>query len=380
MIFNMSGGGSENTMLNLHIVGGTERPINPRENTIWANTPYDITKWAFGVENPYIGVHDVNLAEGITLAEGYLTEVDTVVEKTDGIDELYTEDYIPVSSGDEDGYHIMYTLSSNNLMWLAICEYTVDNVFVRRTVLCNEPNTAFTYNYHPEDDIRSIRLTWYSYNSMDVDCNISFVDKDVPIPIEQGVVWFPTASQSTSPMNILKNNNITIYPYGANQYVNGEWVSVAAEAFTKGTWWLWELWLYSYGEEYFDLTGGWTEEVNCRETVDGVVYLRPYAYSGNAADPNAVFIRWFPQTRNKIDITNFNSIVLNIQYNPLVVHVWLSTTEINYNTLANAEYHFNTENKHTGEWIIDVSDISGSYYFVISVSDGASRIASIKLA
>lgn len=44
------GGGSGG--LNFKIVGGTSKPYNPRENTIWVNTDQKITSWVFSAEEP----------------------------------------------------------------------------------------------------------------------------------------------------------------------------------------------------------------------------------------------------------------------------------------------------------------------------------------
>lgn len=44
-----SGGG---TSLNFKIVGGTTRPTNPPENTIWVNTATKITSWIFSATEP----------------------------------------------------------------------------------------------------------------------------------------------------------------------------------------------------------------------------------------------------------------------------------------------------------------------------------------
>lgn len=49
MIFNLSGGAAG---LNFNIVGGTVEPTNPRENTIWVDTPEDITSWIFDANTP----------------------------------------------------------------------------------------------------------------------------------------------------------------------------------------------------------------------------------------------------------------------------------------------------------------------------------------
>lgn len=38
--------------LNFKVVGGTEQPENPKENTIWVNTETDISGWVFSPEEP----------------------------------------------------------------------------------------------------------------------------------------------------------------------------------------------------------------------------------------------------------------------------------------------------------------------------------------
>lgn len=49
MIVNASGGGDN---LNFKVVGGTTRPSNPKENTIWVNTATEITGWIFHATQP----------------------------------------------------------------------------------------------------------------------------------------------------------------------------------------------------------------------------------------------------------------------------------------------------------------------------------------
>ena len=38
--------------MDIEVVGGTEQPANPNENTIWINTDQPITGWAFNTEEP----------------------------------------------------------------------------------------------------------------------------------------------------------------------------------------------------------------------------------------------------------------------------------------------------------------------------------------
>lgn len=46
------GFGTGGTTLNFKVIGGTEAPANPTENTIWINTDTPITSWAFSTTEP----------------------------------------------------------------------------------------------------------------------------------------------------------------------------------------------------------------------------------------------------------------------------------------------------------------------------------------
>ena len=48
--FKHGAGGTD--ALNFKVVGGTEQPGNPKENTIWVNTETDISGWVFSPEEP----------------------------------------------------------------------------------------------------------------------------------------------------------------------------------------------------------------------------------------------------------------------------------------------------------------------------------------
>jgi hypothetical protein len=51
-IFGVAGSMKTGADLNFEVVGGTARPSNPKENTIWINTSTSITEWAFSAEEP----------------------------------------------------------------------------------------------------------------------------------------------------------------------------------------------------------------------------------------------------------------------------------------------------------------------------------------
>lgn len=49
MILNVTGGGAN---LNFKVVGGTTKPTNPKENTLWVNTDTAIERWEFSATQP----------------------------------------------------------------------------------------------------------------------------------------------------------------------------------------------------------------------------------------------------------------------------------------------------------------------------------------
>lgn len=66
--------------LNFEVVGGTVRPANPKENTIWINTDAKIEGWSFGVTSPK------NPVEGMVwITTNASSEVEFNALKTNGI-------------------------------------------------------------------------------------------------------------------------------------------------------------------------------------------------------------------------------------------------------------------------------------------------------
>ena len=51
-----------------------------------------------------------------------------------------------------------------------------------------------------------------------------------------GSVWFTTEKKSSAPFNVLKKNNITVYPVSAKQYLNSAWVDKEAKIYQNSAW------------------------------------------------------------------------------------------------------------------------------------------------
>ena len=80
---------------------------------------------------------------------------------------------------------------------------------------------------------------------------------DEPSEPADGMVWFTTGTSSEAEFNALKESGIQIYPVFAKQYVGNAWDARPASIYQGSEWIEIGVFLYAYGNEYVNLTGGW---------------------------------------------------------------------------------------------------------------------------
>lgn len=128
-----------------------------------------------------------------------------------------------------------------------------------------------------------------------------------PSPAEAGMVWIFTGTSSSREFNALKKNGIQVYPLSAKQYVGGAWVDKTAKIWQGGAWVDWFFYLYTVGNVYEAVTGGYDSFIN--------------QGGGNATvgsdgmHMNTTFTSYYyPSTglctANKIDLTEYNTLVV----------------------------------------------------------------------
>lgn len=185
-----------------------------------------------------------------------------------------------------------------------------------------------------------------------------------------GMVWIPAGNDSSVKFNVLKKNDITIYPQTAKQYINGAFVSVSAKIYQGNKWIDFVTYLYHNGEEFIETTGGWT-----------VYSLK---HSGGASSQNKKpnftigsdsltitglnLAGGVVRMNNKINITGKNNLVLDANIvapvaddKALVLRVWSSMgTYHDTNTVASLP--FIPTNQKDGLHYLDVSSLNGEYY------------------
>lgn len=104
-----------------------------------------------------------------------------------------------------------------------------------------------------------------------------------------GMVWIVTGTSSSAEFNALKKNEIQVLPQTVKQYVSGAWVSKTGKTYQNGSWTDWTTSLYDSGNEYTELTGGWSST----RTSGGVVTFGStnikLTYTGDSERTSAVY-------------------------------------------------------------------------------------------
>ena len=218
-----------------------------------------------------------------------------------------------------------------------------------------------------------------------------------PENMQEWDVWFLTGTESDVTFNALRKNGLQVYPLSAKQMVEGTLVDVVAKSNQNGEWVEWVTYLYNSGNEFSDLTGGWSARAwrNNQNFSAGVPTL-----TKNASDMTIALtvyggtLSGVVEVGKDIDLTNtktiraiFSSVnasgvVISSAY-PCVqlVVVGRSATYYFVDHVAGAERGFlsvGTENDVVVE--IDVSNISGKHDIAVGLScysDGAQTITAV---
>ena len=167
--------------------------------------------------------------------------------------------------------------------------------------------------------------------------NMIWIDTDVPIgrvffgnnePNEifiDGDIWIHTGTTSSVAFNSLKIGDAymnMIYPLYVNQYINSNWANMTAKSYQGGEWvdWFYEQYLYKNGNQYTDITGGFSAISTGILETDGTK-LSFLCGQGNAFNCFA--------TNNKIQKGSATKLILNVTVNPSSMRFGVSTTRTN---------------------------------------------------
>ena len=190
---------------------------------------------------------------------------------------------------------------------------------------------------------------------------------DTPI---SGMVHFITASTSSVEFNALKKNEITVYPSGCSQYVNGCWVVRDAMLYKNGAWQSWKLVLYSNGT--FSDIGGKMIQTGVKSTGSagsctltiGAANVKIGTLGGKAA------LAHFP---NQVDLTPYKTLYFtgsvvdkntSSSYEKCGIGVWKNIPNDAASEASAIMEGFRAMGTHT----LDISNCTGPHYVGIAVS------------
>ena len=187
-----------------------------------------------------------------------------------------------------------------------------------------------------------------------------------------GMVWIQTGDSSDATFNALKKNILQVYPLSAKQYVYYSWVDKEAIVYQNSTWV--ELssnfYLYRKGNEYTDLTGGWTSvgkkaesDANASSLAPTITRADTYIRASiTTSSRSGIFYML-----NPINITGYSTLVVkgtfanSSDYDNMSLRLW-SKIGTYYESNVVAELVF--ESGTTYDARFDISSFSNNSYYI----------------
>lgn len=170
-------------------------------------------------------------------------------------------------------------------------------------------------------------------------------------PIE-GMVWILIGTQSPVDFNILKKNNIQIYPLSASQYINGKWTTVSTMSYQNGEWTNW--WngrIYWLGETYPDFTG----DIKTSDTISYSDDGGSFTVTNTSHAGGSVYVDDIDVTKYSYIKVNFTDVSRNYANNSANATCYIFVHQDGENIAEISNIH----ETGPGEYTLDVSSISG---------------------
>lgn len=191
-----------------------------------------------------------------------------------------------------------------------------------------------------------------------------------PENLAEGMVWFSTGSSSHIPFNSLKKNGLMAYPITAKQYINGALVYKEAKIYQVGSWVsFWDGYLYKSGNEYTEVTGGWTTVGKGWSDYDGERSPGSGTITRDSTSmtmtptgaPSPVIF----YAQKKIDLAEHNKLTYYgtlAGNNPAVWHKLMVWSDIGTYVHSNVAASNSLNGDGTATITFDISSLKGEYY------------------
>ena len=186
---------------------------------------------------------------------------------------------------------------------------------------------------------------------------------DQPTELEEGMVWFKTATSSGAEFNALKNNSLQVYVVTAKQCVDGALVNVDVCIYKDGTWAAFGVFLFNYGTQTYNWTASslvsYISSNNVSVTPgvstndDGSITL--YVNRGGYNFGSGIY-----RVYDAIDLANFKTLNISTEVSGLAT--WFLTV---YPTNADA---WGDDTSRGGDTVAILGLASGSYTGILDIS------------
>jgi hypothetical protein len=377
-----NGGGSA-AGLNYRIVSNP-KPGNPKENDIWVDTDIPITSHHFSPvaparvsENKNLLVHPYYSGPRTDNGVTYAVSPDGAIALSGTAGAV---SYFNIAHADEDltlapgVYHISgCPAGGGDSTYNIAIGISYDNWRTRRWVNDHGNGATFTLT-----DVAKVSCNIGVQSGVSTDGLVfrpqlerGDTRTDFVRGTATGQVWISTGSSSIVAFNALKENGIRVFPLSAKQCVDGVWEGVPVQTYQGGEWTEWyDGELYSYGNEYEDLTGGWalstehstpTHSDTLTKNADSMTFETHFVAGESYAGG-------FLRTNKKISLSGINFLILTVrsvsfddaQY-PFILCVKSGDNAKKEGIVASAALAPSGEQTFT----LDVSALSDSYFIGI---------------
>lgn len=198
-------------------------------------------------------------------------------------------------------------------------------------------------------------------------------DANQPEDLQDGEVWFSVGNSSDVEFNALKKNGLKLYPLIANQRVAGTLTYVPAKSYISGEWvhW-WDGSLYDAGNEYTEITGGWsgsgytikdgTNTGNVHSGAKGADYLEvSYATGFNFS---------IQGTQKPIDFSNKSTLEVTLQFVSGAADFYVVVSQSKNISLRETTPFTRITSSSTTVASVDISSVQSGYVSIIPHSNG----------
>lgn len=182
------------------------------------------------------------------------------------------------------------------------------------------------------------------------------ISKTAPKNPSPGMLWIEPGTTSLGAVDVLKTNSIIICPISAYQYISDIWVEKIGKTYLDGTWRSWEpesTYLFTAGNQYTDITGGWSGINQSAQTLSLSV--------DKQASSTGVGGYVSTTTAIKVNVSEFG--VLSVTVDACDKYFTVSVRDDSGNAIASAH-------GTTGVIMMDLANVTGSYYIKLE-ADGS---------